>query len=208
MPEINPVMPTVGLPHATEDPKVRSALITIRNAINGGLDSANWEPGSIEAVNIDDALAAALGINNGTNEGRDYATVATSESTTSASFTDLATAGPSITLTVPTNGFVNLYAEALITGPTTGASFVGIYEATDHATPVIILSQAQGVSGTRYTSPGYAAGVTAVGGFISIPATAGTRTYTLKYARVDLGSGASGNATFANRKLWGVAGGP
>ena len=106
MPAINPTMPVVGSPHSTEDPKIRAALIAIRNAINGNLDMDNWTLGSVEASNLDDDLAAALGINNGSNVGRGYSTVATSQSTTSSSYTDLGTAGPSVTVDVPATGFV------------------------------------------------------------------------------------------------------
>lgn len=204
MPEINPTIPVVGFPHTTEDPKTRAALITIRNAINGNLDMDNWTPGSVEASSLDDDLAKSVGIDNGSVSGRDYDFVATSQGTTSSSYTDLATAGPSITLDVPTDGFVLLYAEASITGPSTGSSIVGIYEATDFPSSQLVLLQLAGASGTRKTVPGSISGTDTVGGFITLPATAGSRTYTLKYARY-LGTG---TATFASRKLWGMVGGP
>ncbi len=38
---INPTIPTLGDPNSTEDPDTRNSLITIRDAINGGLDDAN-----------------------------------------------------------------------------------------------------------------------------------------------------------------------
>jgi hypothetical protein len=41
MATINPQIPVVGEPNDTEDPKITSALGTIRDAINGGLDNAN-----------------------------------------------------------------------------------------------------------------------------------------------------------------------
>ena len=204
MPEINPTIPVVGSPHSTEDPKTRAALITIRNAINGNLDMDNWTPGSIEASSLDDDLAAALGINNGSNVGRGYSTVATSQSTTSSSYTDLGTAGPSVTVDVPATGFVMAYVEVNVTGPTTGSSLVGIYEATDLPSTQTVLLQLAGSSGVMKSSPGSITGVSTVGGWLMLPATAGARTYTLKYARFS----GSGNATFSGRKLWVVAGGP
>ena len=41
MATINPQVPVVGEPNDTEDPKIASAIGTIRDAINGGLDNAN-----------------------------------------------------------------------------------------------------------------------------------------------------------------------
>jgi dihydroxyacetone kinase DhaKLM complex PTS-EIIA-like component DhaM len=38
---INPQVPTVGQPNSTEDPKIASAITTIRDAINGELDDDN-----------------------------------------------------------------------------------------------------------------------------------------------------------------------
>lgn len=204
MAQINPSIPALNEPNATADPKVRNALIAIRNEINGRLDSDNWVAGSIEEDNFSDELAKLLGINNGTVLGRDYAAVATSEGTTSSSYTDLATVGPSVTVTVPTNGFVMAYAEVTMVGPTTGTSVVGIYEATDHPSSIGVLLQVAGTTSTLKTVPGSATGNATVGGFLLIPATAGSRTYTLKYARV---SGSSGTPTFSNRKLWVITGG-
>jgi len=41
MATINPQVPVVGEPNDTEDPKIASAIGTIRDVINGGLDNAN-----------------------------------------------------------------------------------------------------------------------------------------------------------------------
>lgn len=41
---INPTIPTLGDFNATEDPDIRSSLITIRDEINGNLDNANIKP--------------------------------------------------------------------------------------------------------------------------------------------------------------------
>lgn len=205
MGHITPSIPVVGQPHSTEDPKVRNALIVIRNAINGNLDGSNVTDGAVTKDKVADALAMALGIKNAAVDGRGYAAVATSQSTTSSSFTDLSTPGPSVEVDVPANGFVMLYAEADVTGPTTGASLVGVHEPTDLVTPELILSQPNGSSGTRRSDPGNPSGTSGIGTFILLPATAGARVYTLKYARF---TGGTGNATFANRKLWVVGGGP
>lgn len=208
MAQISPSIPVVGNPHSTEDPKVRNALVTIRNAINGNLESDNWADGTVDSTKLSNSLAKAVGVDNGSVTGRAYQAVATSQSTSSSSFTDLSTVGPSIVLTVPTNGFVNLYVEATLTPTSTGAALVGIYEATDYPSCLQVLSLIATLSTTSLAStPGSYIGVDSSaygGGFITVPATAGTRTYTLKYMR----SGGSGSVTFASRKLWGIAGGP
>lgn len=204
MPDLDYVLPQVRSPHSTEDPKVRTALSNIKDLFNGNLDADNLAAGAVTATKVGDSLSAALGINNGSNAGRDYATVATSQSTTSSAYADLSTAGPSVTVEVPSDGWVDLYVQCSVTGPTTGSSLVGIYEATDFSSSLTVLLQLAGSSGTLRSAPGSSTGSSGVGGWITVPATAGERTYTLKYARF----AGSGNATFADRKLWAIARGP
>lgn len=205
MGQISPAIPAIDELNSTADPKIRNALITIRNEINGRLNSDNWEPGSIQAINFSDDLAKLLGIDNGSVDGRGYAAVATSQTTSSTSFADLATVGPQVTVNVPANGIVAVYAEATINPGSGGAALVGLHEPTDQPSAIPILNglNADGTK-TRATVPGSIDGVdkaTARGAFLHVPATAGARTYTLKYARV----GGSGNVTYSNRKLWVIA---
>lgn len=208
MPYLTYNIPSVGAPHSTEDPKTRAALGAIKDLFNGNLDDENLADGAVTSAKIADALAEALGINNGTVDGRGYHAVATAQSTSSTSATDLSTVGPTVTVDVPTNGFVYVYAEATLNPASSGgAAIVALYEATDVASVVAIMSNNTGSSATFATVPGSTAGVikaSAAGGFLQIPATAGTRTYKLQYARF----GGSGNVTFSDRKLWVIAGGP
>jgi hypothetical protein len=201
-------MPVVGSPHASEDPKIRNALIALRNTINGNLDADNLANGAVTADKLADALAKALGIDNAAVDGRGFSQVATSQSTSSASYVDLGTAGPSVSIDVPADGFVAVYAEATLTPSSTGAAIVGLQEATDLATPKTILTLGANLSAqTLATDPGTITGVdksVTPGGLLLIPATAGRRTYKLQYARF----AGSGNVTFANRKLWVIGGGP
>ena len=206
MPDLNINLPQVGVPHSTEDPKTRAALVSIKNLFNGQLDDENLADGSVTANKLADALAESLGINKTGNAGRAYAAVATSQSTSSASPTDLSTVGPSVTVDVPANGFVYVYAEATLNPASSGgAAIVSLYEATDVAN-IAILNKT-GASATFATVPGSTMGADksiAAGGFLQLPATAGSRTYKLQYQRF----GGSGNVTFSNRKLWVIAGGP
>lgn len=208
---INPTMPVVGQPHSTEDPKVRNALIAIRNEINGNLDAANLEDGAVTAAKVSNELAKVLGIDNGPTNGRGFAEVATSQTYASGTYGDLATVGPSVTVDVPSNGFVLAYVECALTpgvSPSGGGALVGIREPTDHASTVTVLTRAiDAGTATLVSAAGSGSGVVKSanpGGLVILPASAGTRTYTLKYARY-LGSG---NVSFANRKLWVIAGGP
>lgn len=210
MGHVNPIMPVVGQPHASEDPKIRNALIALRNVINGNIDQDNLADGAVTSDKLAGALAKALGVNNTTVDGRGHAAVATSQSTSSSSFTDLATVGPQVSIDVPSDGFVLLYAEVTMTPSANGSAIVGIHEATDNPTPRLILTQAPG-AGTqaRATDPGSGGGVVlgaggAPGGFLVLPATAGRRTYKMQYHR----SGGTGDVTFADRKLWVIGGGP
>lgn len=198
-------IPTVGAPHSTEDPKVRTALSDLKTLLNGNLDSENLADGAITADKIADALAEQLGILTSTTNGRGYDAVATEESTTSTSYTDLSTAGPSVSIDVPANGFVYVYAEADI--KCDGYSgYVGLYEATDYASAQAIMEVNSATYVERASAPGSSGGTTRstnLSGFIQVPATQGARTYTMKY-KVD----SSGTAYFKNRKLWVIGGGP
>lgn len=60
MGQINPTIPTLGDPNATEDADIRSALITIRDVLNGNIDSDNLANAAVIAANIaDNAIATA-----------------------------------------------------------------------------------------------------------------------------------------------------
>jgi len=153
------------------------------------------------------AEAAGVSIDSGSTR-RDYATVATAEATGSASWADLATPGPSVTITVPSNSLVLIGIEVDMLNPTSDDNFVGVYEAIDFPiSGVPDRSETTGDSGT-FTSPqgpGFVATVTTsyttlpFSKIAMIPATAGSRTYTLKYAT----AGVSGS--FKNRKIWALA---
>lgn len=154
------------------------------------------------------AEAAGVSIDSGSTR-RDYATVATAETTASTSWTDLATPGPSVTITVPSNALVLIGIEVASLNDAGSLNQVGVYESTDFAiTGVADRSETTGYSGTSFQSPqgpGFTATVTTTytdppfSKIAMIPATAGSRTYTLKYATK------TGTATFKNRKIWALA---
>lgn len=128
---------------------------------------------------------------------RGYATVATAETRTSSTPGDLATAGPSVTLTVPTNGLVACYVAVDMDPP------VGVQASVDIAEDGTVVAGALNQAGlgeafTVYSTPGSFNGTLArsLGGWLAFPATAGSHTYKLTYHT------ASGTTTFSNRRLW------
>jgi hypothetical protein len=163
------------------------------------------------ALNLagDSAIATESGLSlDGSTTRRDYATVATAETTASTTWADLATPGPSVTITVPSNSLVLIGIEVAMLNSTSDNNFVGVYEATDFPiSGAPDLSETTGDSGitTSPQGPGLVATVTTsyttlpFSKIAMIPATAGSRTYTLKYAVI------GGTATFKDRKIWALA---
>jgi len=132
----------------------------------------------------------------------DYAEVTTEESTTSTSFTDLATAGPAVTTTVPQNGLVSVFAQADIKADTGGTLCqIGLAEDGTNidATNALFASNGNTAYQTFYPFPGTSTGIAnrLFADGRTIPAPAGTHTYKLTYRK----SGA-GICSFKNRKLW------
>lgn len=131
---------------------------------------------------------------------RSYAQVLTSQTTSSTTVTDLSTAGPSVTVTVPTNGMVAVYAAVTIdtiTGTAGGARVDLVQDGTSIGG---IISAASLLAATTFfTLAGSSNGttVTTFAGWLVFPPTATSHTYKLQYAAVS-----SGTAAFSNRKLW------
>jgi len=121
-------------------------------------------------------------------------------STTSGPPADLG--GPSVTVTVPEGGLVNIYArvEAAATGGGgDGAAQVHLYEPTVLAdTPQVMTAATNNPVAGRYTSPGTNGVASMVrGGMLTLSPPAGTYTFSLRYSQA---GGAT--ASFQNRRLW------
>lgn len=114
------------------------------------------------------------------------ATVATSQTTTSTSYTDLATTGPAVTVTTGTSALVSIsaYLDNNSAGQNSYMSF-GVTGATTSAAV-----EARGLSFT-----GTGQGLTGSRVFLMTGLTAGSNTFTMKY-KVQSGTG-----TFINREL-------
>jgi len=119
------------------------------------------------------------------------ATVATSESTTSTSFTDLTTAGPAVTVTTGTKALVIIGGE-LYQGTVDRGLYMGF-----------AVSGATTIAANAATSIGMYYGAndqlsSKFSGAFVVTLTAGSNTFTAKYAR----RGASGTAVFQDRTIF------
>ncbi len=114
--------------------------------------------------------------------------VATSETTTSSSFTDLATAGPAVTVTTGTSALV------IVTGRlanNTAGALVSMGYAVSGATTVA----AAGIRALVYESGAANDRMQASFAFVHTGLTAGSNVFTAKY------SVSSGTGTFLNRRI-------
>ena len=118
------------------------------------------------------------------------ATVATSQTTTSTSYTDLATAGPAVTVTTGTKALVFVYAN-LYNDTINHNSNMAV--AISGATTVA--AAAGGVSLGWQTNSGYIQRLNASAAFLITGLTAGSNIFTAKYAV------SGGTGTFGNRNI-------
>jgi len=124
-------------------------------------------------------------------------TQSSSVATTSGSPVDLG--GPSVTVTVPDGGVIDLFARADISvaGGGTPVGKVDVVEGSLAPTPTTILASASNTFQTNYTAPGTTAGVSTAtrAGWITLAPPPGQYTFSLRYET------SSGTATFQNRTL-------
>lgn len=122
--------------------------------------------------------------------GAGYAEVATSETLTNTTYTDLTTPGPSATVTVPASGKVYIAFGAQITVGTSGNGARVGYEVSGANTIAVNDGRV-----LRAVHSATTATNVAVSGILS-GLTSGSSTFKLVYR-----SGPSGSATFANRHI-------
>lgn len=118
-------------------------------------------------------------------------TVATSQTTTSGSFTDLATAGPAVTLTTGTKVLVIVTAGSISNDTGSRGAFMSFAISGATTTAASTTSSVSIVNGG--TETGYKVQASAV---YRVTCTAGSNTFTAKYQQSD-----GGTATFANRSI-------
>lgn len=102
MGQISLSLPQSGQPHSTEDVKVGNDLTTIQNAINGNLDSTN----------VTAPLAQSAGVNQVGQTVKGAVNIAASQSTSSTTYTTLATPDQVTGIVLPSNGLIAIWYQA------------------------------------------------------------------------------------------------
>lgn len=128
-------------------------------------------------------LFVSTGANAGAARNPTAALVSTSETTTSSSYTDLATIGPTVTVTTGTRALVALYASILNSGNNNTFMSVDLSGAT-------VLAAADAFAIAQFSSAGGR-----IGSLILFNMSPGSTTFTGKYRT------AAGTATFADRRM-------
>jgi hypothetical protein len=136
---------------------------------------------------------------------RGYAEVLTDQATAAGGIVDLATVGPSVTVTVPANGGLVAVRADVELKHSTGAQPALVYLAEDGAAKTQLLRTVSTSFSKRVSCPVDATitvnpeGTTNAwaGGWMVFDAAPGAHTYKLVYQCVT-----SGSANFRNRKLW------
>lgn len=210
MSQISIVQPVVGQPDTTEDPKIQNAFTLIQNTINA-LDNTNLAP----------SLAQSVAVNQSGQTVKGVAAIATAQSTSSTTYTTLATPDQVTGIVMPTNGFIAVWYQATWQQTVSTAAQAGLFL---NGTQVQIAFgnlplpvQSGGFTGTTNTplssfsgglqsinSNGYTGdvttgqlvGVVQAGGPCYIFAAAGTYTVGIEFKVT------SGSVTVSNRRLW------
>lgn len=118
--------------------------------------------------------------------------VASSETTTATSYTDLATPGPAVTVTIGSTGKALVALHSAIANAT--SSLASYYGFAISGASVVAASDAQAIG---FTSPSSGAGIRTGTTLLVTGLSAGSTTFTAKY-RMDPGIGP---ATFVDRRL-------
>lgn len=128
--------------------------------------------------------------------GPTTASVATVQTTTSTSYTDLATAGPAVTVTIGNSGRAIVFIGAAILSDAASPSVCNMSYAVSGAT-TIAAADSRAITVDTSSGPGGTGVAASPSGFFLVSGlTPGTNTFTLKY-RTSSGD----TATFANRNI-------
>lgn len=221
---ISPNLPEGGEPRGTADGKVKSSLITLRNAINATLNSSN----KLEGAEIAEGTVPATALAGAARLGTWYTptVIATEETRENTSYGKLGTADEVANVVLPTNGLILVGYQAMIKASAAAgkaAIFVGtnqlkIANTGANAAPEVqnaataefgkwwpLSSSSKGLvttKGTEYTGDVTTGQILGTGGsegatgFCTIFAAAGTYAVSVQF------SSSSGNVKVKNRKLW------
>jgi hypothetical protein len=176
-------------PGAVKGSKIAKGAVKGAKIANDAVNGSKVKNGSITAPDLDV-----------------YRNAAAAGPLTTASGPPVDLGGPSVTVTVPEGGLVNVYTRADLQatgGGNDGAAQVHLYEPTVLPDAPAIMTAPNGTSGfvTRYSAPGSAdfGGVASAarGGMVTLSPPAGTYTFSLRYSGQ---GGATG--TFQNAAIW------
>lgn len=219
---IAPTLPTLGAPFPTEAADVGNALQTIINEINGGLDNANIEDGTVTPTELTGALLTQLGVTGGGVTRSGVAIVDTEEARTNTAYGLMPTPDRVQGIVVPTNGLLDINFLALwknsVASTGRAAIFIGANQLKvlgSNGAPVV--QEVNGPSGTVYNWLASRDAVTPVGltstdGTVTDASSTTTGAGLYGSLRVFVAAGtydvsvqfksASGSVTVKERKLW------
>lgn len=99
---LNLILPTVGQPDSTEDPKINTALTAVQAWANGNIDSSNLSLGTLQSAAVNQASQTVKG----------GSVVSTSQATSSAAYTTLGTPDQVANVQLNTPGILAIWYHA------------------------------------------------------------------------------------------------
>lgn len=123
MGQISLQIPQSGQSFGTEGPKVATDLTTIQTWANGNVDSSN----------VSNSFAQSAMVNTGTQTVKGASNIATSQSTSSTTYTTLTTPDQVTGIVLPTNGLIAVWFQATWQGPAAGNQNAAIFLGSNQA---------------------------------------------------------------------------
>lgn len=181
------VLPTIGQPDSTEDPKIVNAYTAI----------STWANGNIDASNMTAAGAQAVGANQSAQTVKGSSIVATTQTTTSTSFTTLGTPDQVSSVVLATAGLLRIWYQATWVTSSNGTAQAAIFVGSNQLKVNNNLGVATATTSAFQTSTANQIVSSYPGGLISTNAAAGSDVTTGEAIGVLYGTGSdNGNIIF------------
>jgi hypothetical protein len=114
--------------NSVADPEIATALTTLLTLVNGNIDTNNISPiAAITAAQVAAPFALSASVNQGAQKVKGATNIATSESTSSATFTTLTTPDQVTGIVLPTNGLISVWYHATWQESVTNAARADIF---------------------------------------------------------------------------------
>jgi hypothetical protein len=126
MTQVNPSLPVVGQPDATEEPKIVTALSQIVGAVNN-VDSSQITDGVVQPEDLQSVLNDKLGISAGATVRRGKSIIATTESRSNTAYGTLTTPDRVTGIVLPTDGLIAVAYQATWSDSVGGAGRAAIF---------------------------------------------------------------------------------